>query len=125
MTKSELFKAAHKLAKAYKAQSNNSGDYIAYLSLALKNISAALINQTKERIFKRVNKTISNANLNCFITYTEKGHATHGQRTFSAMYELEKARKQLKDGQFFGKAFRVGKEIKAWVRSVTYSQVAY
>ena len=40
MTKSEIFKAAHKLAKAH--QKLMSGDYVVYLARAIRNVYRAL-----------------------------------------------------------------------------------
>ncbi len=62
MTKSELFKAAHKLAKAY--QLKMGGDYAVYLSVALKNLNGAIKEGFQdEMLFKAMNfkiKEVSN-----------------------------------------------------------------
>lgn len=127
MTKSELFKAAHKLAKAFKAISGGYGDYIVYLQRALKSIIAAskASNAKDSIIFKMINNTVRTAELCCFITHSVKKHATHGQKVFDSMYKLEKARKELKIGQFFGQVSKSNGQVKAWVKSATTEQVAY
>ena len=56
MTKSQFFKAAHKLAKAY--QASMGGDYVVYLSLALKNMVAASKVYSDEKVFAAMNKAI-------------------------------------------------------------------
>ncbi len=125
MTKSELFKAAHKLAKAYKAVAK-TGDYIVYFSVALKKLTEAAKARSNETIFKAVNKQVRNAGLECFITYTKKINATHGLREFKKAWMLEKAAKELNKGEFFGQTF-VNKSgmICAWVREIRYEQEAY
>ena len=58
MTKSQIFKAAHKLAKCNKAAFG--GDYVVYLSLALKSINKTRgLGHSVERICSSINKVIT------------------------------------------------------------------
>lgn len=125
MTKSELFKAAHKLAKAY--QVKFGGDYVVYLSVSLKKIiTAAKTRASKEVLFSAINKVISKVSSDLpVITRTVKQSFTHGLKEFKAAYELEKAKKTLEAGQFFGKAFKQNGLVCAWVRSEKMVQEAY
>lgn len=125
MTKSEMFKAAHKLAAAYKLDGN--GDYIVCLSVALININKSVkAGYADEAIFKALNKRITKASDSLpLITKSVKIDATHGMMEFDATYQLEKARKNLETGKFFGKVFSKGKRVCAWVRSTRIEQQAY
>lgn len=126
MTKSEMFKAAHKLAKAYKAQVN-TGDYSVYLSLALKNLNAAVKKGfADEAIFKAMNGKIAKVSDKlALITKQVKQSLTHGLKSFASQYELKAAKSELEEGQFFGKAFNKNGMINAWVRSVVIVNEAY
>lgn len=104
MTKSELFKAAHKIAKAYK--NNLGGDYAVYLSFALKQtIKAKKALKDTEQVFKAVNLGIKKHNGTDFMMQERTVTASHGQLSFSHHYKLEKARAQLEKGQYLGKVF--------------------
>ncbi|WP_350545860.1 hypothetical protein [Pseudoalteromonas sp. 5-MNA-CIBAN-0065] len=125
MTKSEIFKAAHKLAKAY--QLENGGDYIVYLSMSLKNIIKSLTsNAADEVLFAAMNRRIAKVSSSLALnTRAVKKSYTHGLQEFKATYELEKAKRNLSNGKFFGKAFTKGGLVCAWVRSVEMVQEAY
>lgn len=125
MTKSEIFKAAHKLAKAY--QLENGGDYIIYLSMSLKNIIKSLTSgAADELLFGAMNKRIARVSSSLALnTRAVKKSCTHGLQEFKATYELEKAKSKLEAGKFFGKAFKKGGLVCAWVRSVEITQEAY
>ena len=77
-----MFKAAHKLAKAYKMQM--TGDYSVYLSLALKNLNKAIkagFNDTD--LFKAMNAKIAKiSNELKLITHSVKKSLTHGVKEF-------------------------------------------
>lgn len=123
MTKSQIFKAAHKLAKCNKAMFG--GDYVVYLSLALKAIIKNSKRHSVEKICSSINKVIESRGGKDFITRAVKVSCTHGLKAFSHTYKLERARKQLPAGQFFGKVFEKNGEVCAWVRSTKVEQQAY
>ena len=125
MTKSQIFKSAHKLAKAFQVECG--GDYIVYLSLAIKAIYANLKKgRSPEDCFAAMNRRIKKVSCDLpLITREVKVRCTHGLREFDAHYKLEKARKELEDGQFFGKEFTKGRMICAYVTSFKVEQVAY
>ncbi len=125
MTKSEMFKAAHKLAKAYKVQMG--GDYVIYLSFSLKALTKGIKAGLKDAdIFGRINARIRKASRELkLITRQVKNNMTHGLKEFTATYKLEAAKKQLEKGHFFGEVFTKNKMICAWERSITFTQEAY
>ena len=123
MTKSELFKAAHKMAKVNKA--TFGGDYVIYLSHALKQIATLIKSMSKESLFKAMNVVIKSRNGVDLITTAKKVQCTKGLQEFTHHYKLEKARRNLKEGQFFGKEFTKNGMICAWVRCTKINQIAY
>ena len=125
MTKSEMFKAAHKLAAAYKLDGN--GDYVICFLSALINIRKSVKDgYADEVIFKALNKRIAKASDSLpLITKPVKIDATHGLMEFDAAYQLEKARKNLDAGKSFGKVFRKGSKVCAWVCSERIEHQAY
>ncbi len=124
MTKSELFKAAHAIAKAYKKESG-CGDYAAYFSFALKKVAYGVSKIGKEKMFKKINQAVVRAGSDYFVTYKFKQNTMHGQLSFKKQYMLDKAEKQLEKGQFLGKRYYSNGEWKANVRSIQYVDVAY
>ena len=125
MTNSNIFKAAHKLAKAYKMQM--SGDYAVYFQLALKNLNAAKkAGFKKDDLFKAMNAKIKAVSTDlALITHEVKRGLTHGLKTFNNQHKLNAAKNDLKNGQFFGKSFVKNGMINVWVRSVSFVQEAY
>ena len=125
MTKSEMFKAAHKLAKAYKVQVG--GDYMVCLSCSLKAVIKASKQGFKDAdMFKAINAKISKVSKElALITHEVKNNLTHGLKEFAATYKLEAAKKQLDKGHFFGEVFTKNGMVCAWERSITFTQEAY
>lgn len=125
MTKSEIFKAAHKLAKAYKMQCG--GDYVVYLSIALKNLNNAVKKGFEDKdIFKAMNAKITKVSSELeLITHKVKVSLTHGRKEFAKMHQLENAKRDLEAGHFFGKTFESNGMICAWERSTVTVNEAY
>ncbi len=125
MTKSELFKAAHKLAKAY--QVKMGGDYAVYLSVALKNLNKGIKAGFKDAdLFKAMNAKIAAVSSKlALITRKVKQNLTHGRKEFDAEYKLETAKAKLEKGHFFGKTFTSNGMVCAWERSVKFVEEAY
>ena len=123
MTKSELFKAAHKLAKAWYA--NLGGDYIVYFAKALKGTIAFSKKAAKEVVFKHMNKIIKEQGGESLIMYTTKVKCTHGQHKFSHEYKMNNEARKLEKGHYFGKSWVSGGVIKVWEHSTRNEQRAY
>ena len=116
LTKQEIMQASHKLAKAFKVKANNTGDYVVYLSFAMKFI----INQANKgvpsiTVKAGVNKVLAKYKLNCFFTKTVKVSSTHGLIKVTHEYKLNKV--ELEKGQYLGKRFVKNNMWCAWVRS--------
>lgn len=123
MNKSELFKAAHKLAKVYKKQLG--GDYVAYLSYSLKAIIKSAKRNSKESLFEALNKVIIKRGGDDLITYPKKVLCSHGLKEFSHKYKLDNYKRELQKGRFLGEAFVKNGMFCAWERSYKIEQVAY
>lgn len=121
MTKSEVFKASHKLAKAW--HKKLGGDYVVYFAKALKGTLAASKNLTDDCLFNAMNKIISKFGGDRFITKSVKSNCTHGLVEVKFEHQLNSYK--LEKGQFFGKAFSRDGKVCAWVRSISYVQEAY
>lgn len=124
MTKSEFFKAAHKMAKAYKQ--SLGGDYVVYLAYAMKTMVRLSSKWSKEKIFANMNSAIKKHGGSDLMMREVKENQTRGLKTFSHEYKLEKSRKDLAKGEFFGKVFvNAAGEYCAWVNAVVVKTVAY
>ena len=123
MTKSEILKAAHALAKG--AQKKMGGDYAVYLSLYMSKVFADSKKIAKEAIFSAVNRATAKFGFNpVFLKRTEQKQ-THGLIECERGYQLDKEEKNLKSGRFLGKRFTKNGNVCAWVRSVKTVLVAY
>ena len=125
MNNSIKFKAAHKMAKANKLALG--GDYVVYVSLALKAINTLVKKgYSEDKIFAAMNTKIKSISSELpLITKTVKISATHGLKEFSHYYKLESAKKNLEQGQFFGESFVKNGMVCAWVRSYVSREYAY
>lgn len=128
MTKSEIFKAAHKLAKVYFAR--KCGHYSICLMFALKRVIADSKKigtniALKEKMFAGINNALRSVGLDCFFTKTITKHASMGVVEFTSIHELNKAAKKLESDQYFGKSWTEGGMKKAWLRSTKTIQVAF
>ncbi|MGX9458521.1 hypothetical protein ACWU37_16465 [Photobacterium damselae subsp. damselae] len=128
MTKSEIFKAAHKLAKAYKVSANNCGDYVVYLSLALKNVIRAVKKHGMVEAFRRLNAAIKGygkgADL-ALVTFTRETIAHVDTICEEKRGAFFKALKNLKTGQSTGKTFERNGNLCAYVYETRNVEVAY
>ncbi len=125
MTNSEIFKAAHALAKAYQAKFK--GDYVVYLSYAMKLVAGYNKEcSNDETLFKAINNAlVKQYNSNPVFFYEKKSRCTHGLLEFRKSYQLDKAAKGLEAGQSLGKRFTKNGMICAWVQSFEVKKVAY
>lgn len=134
MNKAMKFKAAHKLAKAYKIKMQG-GDYLVYFSHALKLVNLGVqkikgIQGGENKLLNGMNNAISNIAENAgvkadLITKKRKVYYHHGRESFSHQYKKDKREQQLPKGQFFGVQWVKDRVIYANVRSVGYEDEAY
>lgn len=128
MNMSTVFKAAHKLAKAYKVNANNCGDYVVYFSLALKNVIRAFKKHGSFEALKRLNAAIKGygkgANLE-LVTYTKQESVQVGVICEEKRGAFFKALKNLKAGQSAGKAFERNGKFMAYVYESRNVEIAY
>lgn len=121
MTNSEIFKAAHKLAKALKNELG--GDYIVYFAYSLKGVIKMSKKLNKEVAFKKVNELVKRFNGTELLTFSKKISATHGLKEFDKEYQMNNFK--LESGQFFGEVFYKNGKTCAYVRSFITEQIAY
>ena len=130
MNNSDIFKAAHAVAKAYQAEFG--GHYSVYFQYALKSTHRAKKDGiSKEKLFAGANKRIkaAQAKSGVALKLLTKKVVTKGQyglQEFSHRYKLDKAESELPVSSFFGKKF-VNKEGQhcAWLLKETTAFAAY
>lgn len=123
MTKSNIFKAAHKLAKAWHAKCG--GDYVVYFAKALSGTLQLDKKASEDRICQTINKLIKENGGSGLITYTVSVKVSHGQHKFSHEHKMNTAARNLAKGHYFGKSWVSNGVFKVWEHSTRKEEREY
>ena len=119
MTKSEIFIAAHKMAKAYKKKAGGFGDYIVYLQHALKNIIKKSKLSSAAVILKKLNVYLSSHGIEGVIRCIKNKSVRAGTINADKRYKIKAPK-----GKTIGKIFKSDNGFIAYVYEIR-SEVEY